>query len=257
MNFLDIVIITTIVVGAFFGYMRGMLASLAGFISTLLGFGAASHLFLHALNWAEAQFPLRQGLEPLIYRLILPAVQAKVDSEIDQQRTDGILGRLPEDVRGMLETLIGPRISESVEEAARHFAGILTDRLLYLLAFVGVFCVTMVFLQLAFSIALSFFNKGTRPLMRPGGPVFGAAGVFIGLSIIAALFWPFYQADVGGTLMNLARGSLLYPYFLESFQMLDKAFGGQISPYVMEPIFQEKDLLLFFEDQFGKLMEWP
>ena len=91
MNLIDVLILGFILLGALHGYQRGLITSIINFLSSIVGFVVASWEYMVALHWAEQYFPLQQWLEPVIYRIMLPAVQSKA-STLQQQALGNILG---------------------------------------------------------------------------------------------------------------------------------------------------------------------
>ena len=235
MNIIDILILAFILIGALQGYMRGLISSILSLLSSIIGFMIASWQFPAVVQLADQFTPLRKWLESLIYRWILPSVQAELGSGADLQNSGAILSLLPLDLRNLWESLTGPQVSKVVEEAARHMAGELTGRLLSLLAFIFLFFFAAFLLQFICNLIIRPSGSGGGFLSRSGGLVCGGLSVGITLTVAAAALWMFSQAGFSEGLNSLMQGSSLYPHLLASFQGLDQIFAGQISQIVMAP----------------------
>lgn len=238
MNLIDILILAFVMVGALHGYQRGLISSVLGLLSNVIGFIVASWQYVAALQWAEQYFPLRQGLESFIYRTILSSVQAKATSGPDQQSAESFLGILPSEWGGLWESLAGIGIPQAVEQVTHQLAAQLSERILSLVAFVCVFYLTVFVLQLIFYMILRPFGKWGGSLNRGGGLLFGSLSALIGLSVVAGLLWPFFQMGVGGSFNALVLNSFCYTHLLEIFRFLDQAFAAQISQEILEPLIQ-------------------
>ena len=138
MNLIDILILGLILLGALRGYQKGLISSVINFLSNIVGFLVASWKYMFALRWAEQYFPLQQWLEPVIYRAILPAVQSKASS-LQNQALGNILGALPQEWRSLFENLSGGQMPQALEQVTHRLAGIFTERILSLIAFICVF----------------------------------------------------------------------------------------------------------------------
>lgn len=235
MNLIDILILGFILFGALHGYQKGLISSILSFLSSILGFFVASWKYMVVLRWAEQYFPLRQWLEPVIYRAILPSVQSKASS-LQNQALGNILGALPPEWRSLFENLSGVQMPQAVEQVTHSLAGAVTERILSLIAFGCVFYIVVIIIQLLFSILLRPFGGWGGPLNRGGGLLFGGLGALIGLSVMAGLFSPLLQLGVGGSFNGLIQSSVFYSYLLDIFRVLDQAFAAQLSEKLIEPL---------------------
>jgi len=239
MNLLDILIIGMILLGALFGYQKGLISSIVNFLGSIVAFVVASWKYMAALSWAEQYFPLQQWLEPVIYRAILPAIQAKASS-LQNQASGNILGALPPEWRSIFENLSGVQMPQTIEQVTHRLAGLFTERFLSLIAFGCVFCLVMIIMQLLFAILLRPFGRWGGSLNRGGGLLFGGLSALVGMAVIAGLFSPLLQLGLGGSLNALIQSSSFYPYLVEIFRVLGQVFATQLSQKLLEPLSQSQ-----------------
>jgi len=237
MNLIDILILGFILLGALHGYRRGLISSIVNFLSSIAGFLVASWKYMAALRWAEQYFPLQQWLEPVIYRAILPAVQSKASS-LQNQALGNILGALPQEWRSLFENLSGDQMPQALEQVTHRLAGMFTERILSLIAFVCVFYSVVFMIQFLFSILLRPFGSWGGSLNRGGGLLFGGLSALIGLSVIAGIFSPLLQLGVGGNFKVFMQSSSFYPYLVDIFRVLDQVLAAQLSQKLIEPLSQ-------------------
>jgi len=243
MNLIDVLILGLILLGALLGYQRGLITSVVNFLSSIVGFLVASWEYLNALHWAEQYFPLQQWLEPVIYRAILPSVQSKA-STLQQQALGDILGALPLEWRNIFTSLSLPSVQmpQVIEQATHRLAGMLTEKILGLIAFGCVFFVVVVLIQLVVAILLRPFGNWGGAFNRGGGLLFGGLSALIALAVLAGLFSPLLKLGVGGNINDLIQNSNTFPYLVGIFQALDQAFSAQLSQKLLEPLSQGKGI---------------
>jgi len=238
MNLIDILILGLILLGALRGYQKGLLSSIVNFLSYFVAFFVASWKYMFALQWVEQYFPLQQWLEPAIYRVILPSVQSKASS-LQHQALGNILGALPPEWGSLFESFSGAQMPQAVEQVTHRLAGMITERILSLIAFGCVFFLVVFTIQLCFSILLRSFGIWGGFLDRGAGLLFGGLGALIGLSILAGLFSPLLPLGVGGSFNALIQSSWVYPYLVEIFHGLDQLLAAQLSQRLLEPLTQD------------------
>ena len=236
MNLIDILILGIILLGALRGYQRGILTSIINFLSSIVGFLVATWEYAAALRWAQQYFPLQKWLEPVIYRAILPSVQSKA-STLQEQVLGNILGALPSEWRDIFQANIsGVQMTQGIEQVTHHLAGMLTERILNLIAFGCVFYIVVLLIQLLAAILLRPFGSWGGSFNRGGGLVLGGLSALIGLSVLAGLSSPLLQLGVGGSLKTLVQNSYFCPYLVEIFHILDQVFSAQLSQKLLEPL---------------------
>ena len=244
MNLIDILILGIIFLCALHGYQRGLISSIINFVSTIVGFLVASWKYMFALRWAEQYFPLQKWLEPIIYKVIQPSVQAKA-STLQNQALGNILGSLPPEWRSLFENLSSVQMPQAIEQVTHHLAATVTERILSLIAFACVFYLVVFIIQLLFSIILKPFGIWGGNMNRGGGLVFGGLSALIGMAVLAGLFSPLLQWGVGGSFNALIQSSALYPYLVEIFRVLDQVFAAQLSQKLIEPLSQGQGLWFY------------
>lgn len=241
MNFLDVLIIGFVLLGALHGYQRGLLTSIANFLSGIVAFLVAVGQYKAALRWAEQFLPLQQWLEPVIYRAVLPSVQSKADT-LQHKFLENILELLPLELRSYFSSsnLVSVPLPETIEQVSSRLAGALTEHILNLIAFGLVFYTVVLLMQLGFSIILSPFGGRSGLLNSGGGLFFGGLSFIIGLAVLAGLLFPLMNLGVGGSFNVLLQTSYLYPYLLEIFNLLDQLFSAHLQQNLLDPLSLDK-----------------
>ncbi|HBW37122.1 CvpA family protein [Desulfosporosinus sp. BICA1-9] len=241
MNLLDVLILGFILLGALRGYQRGLLTSIVNFLSGIAGFLVAVWQYKAALRWVEQYFPLQQWLEPVIFRVVLPAVQSKADT-LQQQFLGSILSSLPPELRSFFSSSNLPSLPmpQTIEQVSHHLAGVLTERILNLIAFGVVFYTVVLIFQLGCAILLRPFGSWRGSLNRGGGLLFGGLGSLIGLSVLAGLFSPLLNLGVGQSYNVLIQNSYFYPYLVGIFNGLDQIFSAQLRQNLLDPLTLDK-----------------
>lgn len=239
MNLVDVIIIGFVLLGALHGYQRGLITSIIGFLSSIFGFLVATKEYMPALHWAEQYFSLKEWIEPIIYRVLLPSVQAKADS-LQQQALGSILGSLPSEWKSIFESLQGAKLSGTLEQVTHRLAGMIAENILALIAFGCVFYIVVVITHILVSILIRPLGSWSGTLNRGGGLIFGGLSTLIGLSVLVGLISPFLQLNAGGSFNSLIQSSYISPYLVKIFHALDQAFSAQLSQKLLEPISQGK-----------------
>ncbi|MDR3600200.1 MAG: CvpA family protein [Desulfosporosinus sp.] len=237
MNLIDVLILGFVLLGALHGYQRGLITSIVNFLSSIVGFVVASWEYMVALHWAEQYFSLQSWLEPVIYRAILPSVQSKASS-LQQQALGNILGALPPEWSNIFASLNldGVQMPQAIEQVTHRLAGTLAERILSLIAFVCVFFVVVMVIQLLVAILLRSFGSWGGAFNRGGGLLFGGLSALIGLAVLAGVCSPLLKLGAGGSIPDLIQNSSFYPYLVGIFQALDQAFSAQLSQKLLEPL---------------------
>jgi uncharacterized membrane protein required for colicin V production len=243
MNLIDVLILGFVLIGALNGYRKGLLTSIINLLSYMAGFLIASWEYLTALHSVEKYIPLQQWLEPIVYRTLLPLVKAKA-STLEQQVLGNILGSLPVEWRSIFASanISGSQMTQSIEQATHHLAGVLTDRILSLIAFGFVFYGVVLLVQLIMALILKPLGSFGGSLNRGGGLFFGGVSSLIGLAVFAGLISPLFHLGVGGGLAALLQNSTAYPYLLKIFNAMDQAFSAKLSQKLLEPLIQDKGI---------------
>lgn len=237
MNLIDVLILGFVLFGALHGYQKGLITSIINFISSIVGFLAASWGYMEFLRWVEKYIPLHQLLEPMIYKAILPAVQAQ-SSSLEQKFLGNILGTLPPEWRSILSSANLPSVNmpQALEEATHSLSGLLTDHILSLIAFGIVFFLVLFAIQILVNIFIgTFFGSWSGTFNRGGGLLFGGLCALIALAILAGLLSPLLKLGIGGGLNTLIQKAFFYPFLIGIFNSLDKIFAAQLSQKLLGP----------------------
>jgi len=240
-NLFDVLIIGFVLLGALRGYQRGLITSIVNLFSWIVGFLVASWQYIAALRWAEQYLPLQQWLEPVIYRALLPSVETKA-LILEQELLGSMLGVLPEEWRNIFPSLnlSGLKIPQTVEQVTHSLAGTITENILQLIAFGCVFYCTVLLIHLLAAILLRPFGSWGGSFNRGGGLLFGGLSSLIGLSVLAGLLSPFLQMGESGNFIQLIKNSYLYPYLIETFNILDQVLSAQLREKLIEPLSMDK-----------------
>lgn len=237
MNLIDVLIIGFVLLGALHGYQRGLISSIFNFFIWIAGFLVASWQYMSALRWTEHYLPLREWIEPVIYRTLLPSVESKALT-LQQKVLGNIIGVIPEEWRSMLPSaeLTGVEIPQTIEQMTHSLAGRITDSILSLIAFGFVFYCVVLAMQLLVFILLRPLGIWSGSFNRGGGLLFGGLSSLIGLSVLAGILTPLLQIDVNHSFSGLVLNSYLYPYLVETFNALDQMFSAQLREKLLEPL---------------------
>lgn len=241
MNLVDILILGFILLGALHGYQRGLITSIVNLVSSIVGFVVASWQYLNALNFVQNYFPLQERLEPLVYRLIFPAVQSKVSS-LQESAFGNLLDALPQEWRGVFAQadLSGGQMPQAVEQLTHRLSGLLSERILFILAFACVFFVVFFLIQGLVSIILRPFGGWAGAFNRGGGLLFGGISAMIGLAVLAGLLSPLMELGASAKYLAFIQSSTLYPYLVGVFHIFDQALFAQMNQKLLEPLSQLK-----------------
>lgn len=172
MNIFDILILGFLILGALQGYRKGLISGLVSLLGNLLGFYIASKEYLNLLGWLDLHTPLRQWLEPVVYRFLLPLIESQ--TQITQQQTlDRIFSIIPKELQGLVGSGSIPGLKSYtqniVQTIAQNMAGVLTDNLMRMLAFLATYLAVVVILQIGVSIVLAPFGLFGRTINHGGG----------------------------------------------------------------------------------------
>ena len=244
MNLFDVLVLGLILLGALHGYRKGLLTSIINFLSYLCAFFVAAKEYQAALQWLERYAPLKQWLEPNVYKLIYPLLQSKASS-LEQEVLGNILGALPDQWRNVFASadisgISSSQLTPKLEQVGHSLAGLLTDRLLSIISFGVVFLVVIALIQLVAAILLRPLGWWFGTFNRGGGLLFGGLGALIGLSVLVSLISPLIHWGLDGRVTALIQNSFSYPYLLKIFQVLDNNFATKIDQNLLQPLFQEK-----------------
>ncbi|MHB8125082.1 MAG: CvpA family protein [Desulfitobacteriaceae bacterium] len=235
MNIVDILIVGLILLGALQGYRKGLIIGLAQFAGSIIGFLVASFEYIKVLKWFEQFFPLQSWLEPVIYQLIGPSLQTQTGT-MTQQSIEKIINMLPLELRNSLmgSNILGGQSTASmtqgyIEQATHSVSSFITEKILALLAFVFVYFVVVVIIQVIINILLAPLGIFGGAVNRGGGLLFGGLSAFFILVVISGVFLPILKIDTQSSGLILIQHSFFLPYLLQTFRILSQAFSLQIS----------------------------
>ncbi|HVJ49129.1 CvpA family protein [Desulfitobacterium sp.] len=232
MNIFDILILGFLILGALQGYRKGLISGLVSLLGSLLGFYIAVKEYLNVLGWVEQHTPLRQWLEPVVYRFVLPSVQSQAQTT-QQQAIDRIFSMIPKELQGLIGSGTVPDFQSytqnMVKTITQNMAGVLTDNLMRILAFFVTYCAVVLILQILATIVLTplAFFGGT--VNRGGGFLFGALGALVGIAVIVGLISPFLTIFGENGSLALLQQAWFYPYLVQIFEGLKSIFRLELT----------------------------
>lgn len=239
MNIFDILILGFLILGALQGYRKGLVFGLVSLLGSLLGFYVAVKEYLNVLGWLEQHTPLRQWLEPAVYRSVLPSVQNQAQTT-QQQALERIFSMIPKELQGLIGSGTVPDFhaytQNIVQTIAKSMSSVLTDNLMRILAFFLTYLAVVLILQILaviILVPLSFFG-GT--VNRGGGFLFGALGVLVVIAIIVGLISPFLPILGQSGPLALLQKALLYPYLTQIFEGLKAIFRLEMAQNLKLPL---------------------
>ncbi len=235
MNIIDILIVGLILLGALQGYRKGLITGLAQFAGSIIGFLVASREYLKVLKWLEQFFPFQSWLEPVIYRLIAPSFQAQAGT-VTQQSFEKIFKLLPSELLNSLAGINIPGMQSTssltkgyVEQATHNIASFITEKVLALLAFVMVYFVIVLIIQVLINILLAPLGIFGGAANRGGGLLFGGLFAFSILVVISGVLMPILKIETESPGILLIQNSFFLPYLFQMFQFLSQALSLQVS----------------------------
>lgn len=227
MNIFDILILGFLILGALQGYRKGLISGLVSLLGSLMGFYIAAKEYLNVLEWIELHTPLRQWLEPIVLRFVLPSIESQ--SQITQQQTlDRIFSMIPKELQGLIGTGTVPNLQaytqNMVQTLAHNTAGILTDNLMRILAFFATYSMVFILLQVLVSVILVPTGLLGGTVNHGGGFIFGAMGALVGIAVMVGLISPLLPIFGQSELLALLQHSWFYPYLVQMFGGLKAIF---------------------------------
>lgn len=227
MNIFDILILGFLILGALQGYRKGLISGLASLLGNLLGFYIAVKEYLNVLGWIELHTPLRQWLEPVVYRFLLPSIETQ--AQITQQQTlDRIFSMIPKELQGLIGSGTIPDLQSytqnMVQTIAQNMAGVLTDNLMRIVAFFVTYLTVIVILQILVAVVLAPFGIFGSTVNHGGGFFFGALSALVGIAIFIGLISPLLPIFGQSEPLILLQQAWFYPYLVQIFEGLQSIF---------------------------------
>ncbi len=236
MNIVDLIILGILIAGAVKGYSKGLLVSLAGFFSKLIGFFAAYRFYPVLAQWANTRLHLSEKLAGFLQdRLVLPqALQDLHFSSPALAEAGGYLDRLalPSQMKmSLLEYMgkLGDNLALfNVPQLLHNFlATLIINGIAFILIWFvvdkGIILGMMILTSLGRSTAVGGLN-------RLAGFAVGLALSFLTLTVLLGLFQPLFTVTdhVEPTLFSAVTKAFgeakLIPYFQKAFAFI----SGQI-----------------------------
>lgn len=239
LNIIDILILGFLILGALQGYRKGLISGLVNVLGSLIGFYIAVKEYLNVLEWLDLQTPLRQWLEPIVYRFLLPSVESQ--AQITQQQTlDRILSMIPQELRGLIGSGTVPDLQSYTQNVvntiAQNMTTVLTDNLMRIFAFFATYLVVIVILQVITSIVLGPLGFFSGTINHWGGFFFGAVGSLVGISILIGLIAPILPVFGQSEPLILLQQALIYPYLVQIFEGLQSIFRLELTQGLNLPL---------------------
>lgn len=227
MNIFDILILGLLILGALQGYRKGLISGLVNLLGSIFGFYFAVKEYLMVFEWLEQHTPLRQWLEPVVYRFLLPSVQAQAQTT-QLQTLDKILSVFPKELRGLISSGAVPDFQaytqNLVQTMTKTVSGVLTDNLIKIIAFFLTYTVVILILQIVVNLILAPIGFFSGTVNRGGGFLFGSLGALVGVAIIMGLITPFLPLLGQSEFALLIKEAWFYPHLLQLFEALKTMF---------------------------------
>jgi uncharacterized membrane protein required for colicin V production len=224
LNIFDILILGFVLLGALQGYRQGLISGVVSLLGSLLGLILAAKEHHRVLIWIEAHTPIREWLEPAIYKLMLPSVESQ--AQVAQQQTlDKILSMFPKELRDLIGSGTVPSdfqvyTQNVIQEVAKNLAGTVTNNLLKVVAFMVTYSLIVLVIQVLASLILSPLGFFSGTVNRGGGFFIGGLASFIGISVFVGILSPFISLAEPNTTWGLLQKSAFYPYLTQTFSNL-------------------------------------
>jgi uncharacterized membrane protein required for colicin V production len=223
MNIFDILILGFVLLGALQGYRKGLITGIVSLLGTLLGLVLAAREYLKVLAWIDKNTPIREWINPFVYKFMLPSVESQ--AKIAQQQTlERILSMFPKELRNLIGSGSVPDFQSytqsAVQAIAKDLSGIVTDNLMKMLAFAITFSFIVLIIQIIAFLILSPVGLLSGTVNRGGGFLLGGISAFIGLAVFIGLFSPFVTLAGQATPWGLLQESQSYPYLVKTFSYL-------------------------------------
>lgn len=232
MNIFDILILGLLILGALQGYRKGLISGLVSFLGSIFGFYFAVREYLNVFEWLEQHTPLRQWLEPIVYRFLLPSVQSQAQTT-QQQTLDKILSVFPKELRGLISSGAVPDFQaytqNLVQTMTKTVSGILTENLMKIIAFFITYAVVILILQIVVNLILAPMGFFSGTVNRGGGFLFGFLGALVGVAIIIGLISPFLSLLGQSEVAVLIKEAWFYPHLLQIFETMKTIFHLELN----------------------------
>lgn len=239
MNIFDILILGIVLLGALQGYRKGLISGLVSFVGSLLGLILAAKEYLKVLAWIDQNTPIRNWLEPVVYKLILPSVESKAHLA-GQQTLERILSMFPKELRDLIGNGTVPDFQAytqtAIQAIAKNLSGIITDNLLKVIAFTLTYTFIILIIGILTSLILSPFGLFSGTINRGGGFFLGGLSSFVGLAVFVGLLSPFITLAGADTLWGLLQRSESYPYLVQTFSYLGEVLRLNLDQGITLPV---------------------
>lgn len=237
MNIVDVLIIGLILLGGLQGYHKGLITGIANLFGSIAGLVIAAYEYVNLLVWAEQRFGLQAWLEPIVYKIIKPVIEAQVKG-VDGKISDAITKMFPTEISSVIGTNGANGLSSITQNALQQIgnkiAGGITENILRLLAFAVIFFAVVFLVQVMVKILLAPMGLFGGTVNKGGGFLLGVVSYFLGLTVLAGVASPFVQMGTAGMFSNLVQNSMLYPTLTQSFQMISQLLAVNFTSQIWQ-----------------------
>ncbi|MDR3288409.1 MAG: CvpA family protein [Peptococcaceae bacterium] len=240
MNITDVLIIGMISLGALLGYKRGLIGGLVNLVGSIAAFLIAAYEYAKIVAWIEAKFQVKEWLEPIVFNLIKPVLETQIQANSGKM-IDSVMQLVPPEMWSILGEEAGSAGLNSItqnalQQVGHTLAGALTGQILNLFVFALTFFLVLFLIKLAGMLVLKPFGLLGGAVNRAGGFIFGAISVALVLAVLAGIISPFITLEIAGTTGTMIQQSVLYPYLLQLFQLVDAALKTQLAPQLWQKL---------------------
>lgn len=237
MNLVDLVILFLLAMGALNGFKKGLLNSLIGLLSTVLGLFVATKFYPYLADWVEAKYKVVEKMGTFFAeKFTLPqgVSQLKIGTNgvPDFSMLIDKLNLSPDLKNQLLEAF--STISDKLASTANSNAGDVLGVCLAetIVKFAAIFVIWQVVTVIAIFLAnfITNLTQGTflGTLNRLGGLSFGALVTMITITIVFGLMNPFLelaqhteQSSITALAKTISESSLV-PYLTSTFSFCSK-----------------------------------
>ncbi|GEM_PF-5047901 len=226
MNWLDILIIIIIGLGAFKGFVRGLIGSFFGLAAFIASWGLAAfytsdvvQFLKENTNWSEKIVDKVEG--------IVPMPQGIGEASWDSLDVVGdSIWQLPlpqafkESLISNLEEASTSAIANTTATVGQYLNEVLADFMLFALVFIGILIGVRLLLNLLARFIRGWLVGGAALLDRLAGLAFGGLEAVLILTIVFGLITPFLGMPMFETLKTAVNASDYAQYLIKIFYLI-------------------------------------
>lgn len=220
MNFFDILVLVIVLLGAIQGYRKGLISGLISLGGSLLGLVLAAKNYQTLFEWLDQNTPFRGWLEAVIYKQMLPLVEAKAEL-VQGQTLENFLSMFPKEFKSILGDAyladLQKQTDSILQSIAQNFSQTLTESALKIISFALIYFGVIIVIEIISAVLLAPLGLLSGTINGGGGFIVGGFVSFLGLAIFVGLFSPFLTIANPGETIGFLESSKAYPYLKHTF----------------------------------------